>query len=65
MVDSDPHEIKDIVVDEIVNSKNVITIQKRVEVAQWVYAKVGKEWRLCSRDSPYTSVAHMLSRVTN
>ncbi|KAL4322221.1 hypothetical protein AHAS_Ahas14G0188800 [Arachis hypogaea] len=53
MVDSDPHEIKDIVVDEIVNSENVITIKKRVEEAQWVYAEVGKEWRLCSRNSPY------------
>ncbi|KAL1360697.1 phospholipase A(1) DAD1, chloroplastic-like [Arachis hypogaea] len=28
-------------------------IQKRVEKAQWVYAEVGKELRLCSRDSPY------------
>ena len=28
-------------------------IQKRVEEAQWVYAEVGKELRLCSRDSPY------------
>ncbi|KAL4328918.1 hypothetical protein AHAS_Ahas13G0248100 [Arachis hypogaea] len=43
MVDSNPHEIKDIVVDG-----------KRVEEAQWVYAElVGKELRLCSRDSPY------------
>ncbi|KAL4392453.1 hypothetical protein AHAS_Ahas03G0346600 [Arachis hypogaea] len=45
MVDSDPHEIKDIIVDG-----------KRVEKAQWVYAKlVGKELRLCSRNSPYLS----------
>ncbi|RDX85387.1 Phospholipase A(1) DAD1, chloroplastic, partial [Mucuna pruriens] len=28
-------------------------IQKRVEEAQWVYAEVGRELRLCSRDSPY------------
>lgn len=28
-----------------------IELQKRV--AQWVYAEVGKELRLCSRDSPY------------
>ncbi|KAL4381114.1 hypothetical protein AHAS_Ahas04G0101100 [Arachis hypogaea] len=42
MVNSDPHEIKDIVVNE-----------KRVEGAQWVYAEVGKELRLCSRDSLY------------
>ncbi|XP_061375932.1 phospholipase A(1) DAD1, chloroplastic-like [Gastrolobium bilobum] len=28
-------------------------LQKRVEEAQWVYAEVGKELRLCSRDSPY------------
>lgn len=28
-------------------------IQKRAEDAQWVYAEVGKELRLCSRDSPY------------
>ncbi|KAK7340458.1 hypothetical protein VNO77_21161 [Canavalia gladiata] len=28
-------------------------IQKRVEEAQWVYAEVGKELRLSSRDSPY------------
>ncbi|KHN11563.1 Phospholipase A(1) DAD1, chloroplastic [Glycine soja] len=28
-------------------------IQKRVEEAQLVYAEVGKELRLCSRDSPY------------
>ncbi|KAK7374461.1 hypothetical protein VNO80_07891 [Phaseolus coccineus] len=28
-------------------------VQKRVEEAQWVYAEVGKELRLCSRDSPY------------
>ncbi|KAL4373321.1 hypothetical protein AHAS_Ahas05G0070100 [Arachis hypogaea] len=53
MVDSDPHEIEDIVVDEIVNSEDVISIQKRVEEAQWVYAEVGKELRLCSRDFPY------------
>lgn len=30
-------------------------IQKRVEDAQWGYAEVGKELRLCSRDSPYLS----------
>ena len=30
-------------------------IQKRVEDAQWLYAEVGKELRLCSRDSPYLS----------
>ncbi|KAK4267905.1 hypothetical protein QN277_024627 [Acacia crassicarpa] len=28
-------------------------IQKRAEDAQWVYAEVGKELRLSSRDSPY------------
>ncbi|XP_029129144.1 phospholipase A(1) DAD1, chloroplastic [Cajanus cajan] len=28
-------------------------IQKRVEEAQWVYSEVGRELRLCSRDSPY------------
>lgn len=28
-------------------------IQKRVEEAQWVYAEVGRELRLCSKDSPY------------
>ncbi|KAL4270940.1 hypothetical protein AHAS_AhasUnG0036600 [Arachis hypogaea] len=44
MVDSDPHEIKDIVVDE------------RVEEAQWVYAElVGKELCLCSRNSYLSS----------
>lgn len=28
-------------------------IQKRVEETQWVYAEVGRELRLCSKDSPY------------
>lgn len=28
-------------------------LRKRAEDAQWVYAEVGKELRLCSRDSPY------------
>ncbi|CAJ1826427.1 unnamed protein product [Sphenostylis stenocarpa] len=28
-------------------------VQKRVEEAQWVYAEVGRELRLCSRNSPY------------
>ncbi|GLT84300.1 hypothetical protein SLE2022_025370 [Rubroshorea leprosula] len=28
-------------------------IQKRIEETQWVYADVGRELRLCSRDSPY------------
>ncbi|KAL4342947.1 hypothetical protein AHAS_Ahas11G0029300 [Arachis hypogaea] len=53
MVDSDSHEIKDIVVDEtkilwIVNSEH-----KRVDEAQWVYVEVGKELCLCNKDSPY------------
>ncbi|GKU88505.1 hypothetical protein SLEP1_g2759 [Rubroshorea leprosula] len=28
-------------------------IQKRMEETQWVYADVGRELKLCSRDSPY------------
>lgn len=28
-------------------------IQKRVEDTQWAYAEVGRELRLCSKDSPY------------
>ncbi|KAL4397970.1 hypothetical protein AHAS_Ahas01G0245100 [Arachis hypogaea] len=48
---------------QIVNSEDVITIQKRVEEAQWVYAEVGKELRLYSRDS--SSVAQMFPHVTN
>ncbi|KAL4275876.1 hypothetical protein AHAS_Ahas20G0151000 [Arachis hypogaea] len=71
MVNSDPHEVKDIVVDEgtkvlrIVNSEDVIIIQKRMEETQWVYAEVGKELRLCSRDSPYFGSTNVVTRVTN
>ncbi|TKY65252.1 Phospholipase A(1) DAD1 [Spatholobus suberectus] len=45
--------------DDVVDGRGVHVagfpswIQKRVEEAQWVYAEVGRELRLCSRDSPY------------
>ncbi|XP_044494645.1 phospholipase A(1) DAD1, chloroplastic-like [Mangifera indica] len=36
-------------------------LQKRMEDAQWVYADVGKELRLCSKDSPYLSNVNVAS----
>ncbi|XP_044504203.1 phospholipase A(1) DAD1, chloroplastic-like [Mangifera indica] len=35
--------------------------KKRVEDTQWVYADVGKELRLCSRDSPYLSNVNVVT----
>ncbi|KAI9094539.1 hypothetical protein K1719_026659 [Acacia pycnantha] len=44
----------DVAVDGNVNVAGLPSwIQKRAEDAQWVYAEVGKEFRLSSRDSPY------------
>ncbi|KAK7295289.1 hypothetical protein RJT34_18195 [Clitoria ternatea] len=44
----------DVVSDQGVHVAGVPSwIQKRVEEAPWVYSEVGRELRLCSRDSPY------------